>query len=114
MQLRPPRFLDLILYISTNGSEWIFGRIQRQFTEIALGFSTGLLNAAIDLVSFSGILYTIYPPLFVALLLYSVGGTVISIRLGKNLVGLNFQQEAQEANFRRALQLLTCLFKVSR
>ena len=51
-------------------------------------------------MSFSGILFTIYPPLFVALLVYSIGGTAISLRLGRPLVGLNFQQEAQEANFR--------------
>lgn len=53
-------------------------------------------------MSFSGILYTIYPPLFVALLVYSIGGTAISLRLGKPLVGLNFRQEAREADFRSA------------
>ena len=72
----------------------------RQFTESALSLSQTLLNAAIDLVSFSGILYTIYPPLFVVLVVYSVGGTAISLRLGRPLVSLNFQQEAQEANLR--------------
>ena len=75
----------------------------RQFTDTALGFSTGILNALIDLISFSGILYTIYPPLFLALLVYSVGGTAISLQLGKPLVGLNFRQEAREADFRQAL-----------
>ena len=59
-----------------------------------------ILNAVIDLVSFSEILYTIYPPLFVVLVVYSVGGTAISLKLGQKLVGLNFQQEAQEANYR--------------
>lgn len=72
----------------------------RMFTETALAFSTGILNAFVDLVSFSGILYTIYPPLFLALLVYSVGGTAISLQLGKPLVGLNFRQEAREADFR--------------
>ena len=61
-----------------------------------------LLLAGVDLVSFSGILYSIYPPLFLALLVYSIGGTGTSLFLGRKLVGLNFQQEAQEANFRRA------------
>ena len=72
------------------------------FTETALSFSTGILNAVVDLVSFSGILYTIYPPLFLALLVYSVGGTAISLQLGKPLVSLNFLQEAKEADFRCA------------
>ena len=62
-----------------------------------------ILNAVIDLVSFSEILYSIYPPLFAALLVYSIGGTGATLFLGRKLVGLNFQQEAQEANFRLAL-----------
>ena len=49
-----------------------------------------------------GILFGIYPPLFVALAIYSVGGTVVSIYLGRPLVGLNFNQEAREADFRWA------------
>ena len=59
-----------------------------------------LCAAGVDLISFSGILYSIYPPLFLALLVYSIGGTGTSLFLGRKLVGLNFQQEAQEANFR--------------
>lgn len=50
---------------------------------MALSLSLTLLNAFLDLISFSGILYSIYPPLFAALLLYSVGGTAISIAIGK-------------------------------
>lgn len=125
----------------------------RNFTDTSITFSVTMLNALIDLVSFSGgllrggpccavlccrrgvqrqrqhrdardahagrgpslaharppsipppippgILFTIYPPLFGALLVYSVGGTALSLYIGKPLVGLNFQQEAQEANFR--------------
>ena len=48
----------------------------------------------------SGILFGIYPPLFIALAIYSVGGTGVSIYLGRPLVGLNFNQEAREADFR--------------
>ena len=53
------------------------------FTGTALGLSLTMLNALIDLVSFSGILFSIYPPLFIALVTYSVGGTVASLALGK-------------------------------
>lgn len=73
------------------------------FTSTALSFSLTLFNAAVDLISFSNILYTIYPPLFVVLLLYSLGGTAISIFLGKELVTLNFFQEKKEADFRYGL-----------
>uniref|UniRef100_A0A7C9EYW4 Adenosinetriphosphatase n=2 Tax=Opuntia streptacantha TaxID=393608 RepID=A0A7C9EYW4_OPUST len=73
------------------------------FTGTALAFSLTLFNAAIDLISFSNILFGIYPPLFVVLLVYSIGGTAISIFLGKELVNLNFLQEKKEADFRYGL-----------
>ncbi|KAI3819249.1 hypothetical protein L1987_13074 [Smallanthus sonchifolius] len=57
----------------------------------------------VDLISFSNILFGIYPPLFVVLLVYSLGGTAISIYLGKGLVNLNFMQEKMEADFRYGL-----------
>lgn len=53
------------------------------FTGTALSFSLTLFNAAVDLISFSNILFGIYPPLFVVLIAYSLGGTVISVFLGK-------------------------------
>ncbi|OVA16379.1 ABC transporter-like [Macleaya cordata] len=73
------------------------------FTGTALSFSLTLFNAAVDLVSFSNILYGIYPPLFVVLLVYSLGGTTISVFLGRGLVNLNFLQEKKEADFRYGL-----------
>lgn len=73
------------------------------FTGTALSFSLALFNSTVDLISFSNILYGIYPPLFVVLLLYSIGGTAISVFLGKGLVNLNFLQEKKEADFRYGL-----------
>ncbi|KMT17661.1 hypothetical protein BVRB_2g036070 [Beta vulgaris subsp. vulgaris] len=73
------------------------------FTGTALAFSLTLFNAAIDLISFSNILFGIYPPLFIVLLVYSIGGTAISVFLGKGLVTLNFLQEKKEADFRYGL-----------
>ncbi|KAA8523378.1 hypothetical protein F0562_009801 [Nyssa sinensis] len=73
------------------------------FTGTALSFSLTLFNAAVDLISFSNILYGIYPPLFVVLLVYSIGGTAISVFIGRGLVTLNFLQEKKEADFRYGL-----------
>ncbi|ERN20070.1 ABC transporter D family member 2, chloroplastic isoform X1 [Amborella trichopoda] len=73
------------------------------FTGTALSFSLTLFNAAVDLISFSNILYGIDPPLFIVLLVYSLGGTAISVFLGKGLVSLNFMQEKKEADFRYGL-----------
>ncbi|KAL8147115.1 hypothetical protein AgCh_004726 [Apium graveolens] len=73
------------------------------FTGIALSFSLTLFNSAVDLISFSNILLGIYPPLFVILLVYSIGGTALSVFLGRGLVTLNFLQEKKEADFRYGL-----------
>ncbi|KAK4386785.1 ABC transporter D family member 2, chloroplastic [Sesamum angolense] len=73
------------------------------FTGTALAFSLTLFNATVDLISFSNILYGIYPPLFLVLLGYSLGGTAISVYLGRGLVTLNFLQEKKEADFRYGL-----------
>ncbi|KAG6394198.1 hypothetical protein SASPL_144779 [Salvia splendens] len=73
------------------------------FTGTALAFSLTLFNATMDLISFSNILYSIYPPLFAVLLAYSLGGTAISMYLGRDLVTLNFLQEKKEADFRYGL-----------
>ena len=55
----------------------------RSFTDTSLALFLTLLNSATDLLSFAGILFTIYPPLFAVLLAYSIGGTAASITLGK-------------------------------
>ena len=74
-----------------------------QFTDTTLSLSMTVLNSAVDLISFSGILFSIYPPLFIALLVYSIGGTLASVAIGRPLIGLNFLQEAAEADFRYGL-----------
>lgn len=74
-----------------------------QFTGTTLSLAMTLLNSTVDLISFSGILFSIYPPLFIALLVYSIGGTYASISIGRPLIGLNFLQEAAEADFRYGL-----------
>lgn len=73
------------------------------FTSVSLGLGFTILNAGIDLVSFSGILLGIYKPLVGVLFVYSLGGTIVSAKLGQPLVGLNFFQEAREADFRYGL-----------
>lgn len=75
----------------------------RVFTDTALGFFLTIFNSILDLISFSAIMFSIYPPLFLALLVYALGGTAISLWLGRNLVVLNFMQEQREADFRYSL-----------
>jgi ABC-type uncharacterized transport system fused permease/ATPase subunit len=53
------------------------------FTASSLSLAFTFLTSAVDLVSFSGILFTIYPPLFIALSVYAVGGTVTAFYIGR-------------------------------
>jgi ABC-type uncharacterized transport system fused permease/ATPase subunit len=75
----------------------------RAFTQVSLAFSITLITSVIDLVSFAGILYSIYPGLFAAIIAYSSFGTGMSLLLGRSLVATNFKQLQREADFRFSL-----------
>jgi len=86
------------------------------FTTYTVTLSMGILNALVTLVSFVGILWTLSGSLAVPLpgggsweiagymvwaaVLYCVVGSAIAHWIGKPQVGLNFQQQMLEANFR--------------
>jgi vitamin B12/bleomycin/antimicrobial peptide transport system ATP-binding/permease protein len=70
------------------------------FTGTSLSFLMTVLIGTIDLINFSVILWTIYPRLFVVLILYSSVGTIITIFIGRRLIALNFTQLQREADFR--------------
>ena len=53
----------------------------RGASKVSLDFFITLMTAAIDLVSFSGILYSIYPNLFYAIFVYAGVGTLATVRL---------------------------------
>eukprot|EP00903_Cladosiphon_okamuranus_P021121 g19402.t1 len=75
----------------------------RAFTQVSLEFLITVLTSCIDLASFSTILYSIYPQLFIAIIGYASVGTFVTTRLGGKLVGLNFEQLQTEADFRYSL-----------
>ena len=75
----------------------------RSFTTVSLSFSITLLKSAVDLASFSTILLSIYPQLFGAIILYAGFGTACTVAIGKQLVGINFEQLQREADFRFSL-----------
>ena len=87
----------------------------RQFVELTLNIAVGLLGAVVTLASFVVILWTLSnaAPLQVfgsvwnipgylvwAALIYAVFGTYLTHLIGWPLVGLNFQQQRFEADFR--------------
>lgn len=75
----------------------------RSFTTGVLGYMLTLLNSVVTLFAFLGILWTITWKLPVGLLGYATIGTVLSILIGRRLVGLHFQKYQKEADFRYAL-----------
>lgn len=90
----------------------------RLFVEATLNLSIGLLSSAVTLASFASILWRLSGTLdlrlgtidlafpgymFWAALLYAVGGTWLTHRIGHPLIGLNFRQQQFEADFRFSL-----------
>ena len=88
------------------------------FTSYSVGLSMGLLNAVVTLVSFVGILWGLsgafgfevlgqqweIPGFMVWMaLIYCLVGSVITHFIGRPLMGLNFEQQRREANFRHHL-----------
>ena len=88
------------------------------FTSKSLFLGLGLLKAAVTLVSFVGILWGLSGSLSIpvagttltipgymvwAALLYAVTGTWLAHAIGRPLVGLNFDQQRFEADFRYSL-----------
>ncbi|MBM3347555.1 MAG: ABC transporter ATP-binding protein/permease [Betaproteobacteria bacterium] len=87
------------------------------FTDGTLSLSLGLLSAVVTLVSFITILWTVSGPITLfghtiagymvwAALIYAVAGSIITHYVGRPLIGLNFQQERYEADFRFTLMRL--------
>jgi ABC-type uncharacterized transport system fused permease/ATPase subunit len=72
----------------------------REFTSTSLDFFFILFKAVINLLSFSVVLYHIYPLLFIAIVLYAFMGTFVAARLGKSLVGQYYTKLQKEADFR--------------
>ena len=90
-----------------------------RFTTISLALSIGLMNAAVTLLSFLFILWTLSGSLAIPLwgdahieipgymvfaaLVYAVAGTWLTQRIGSPLVGLLYNQQRYEADFRFSL-----------
>jgi putative ATP-binding cassette transporter len=75
----------------------------RQLTTTTLSFVLMVLNGTMTVLSFSGVLWTISPKLFVVAVLYAVFGSGLTIMLGRPLIKLNYRQADSEANFRSDL-----------
>ncbi|MFB2876498.1 ABC transporter ATP-binding protein/permease [Floridanema aerugineum] len=75
----------------------------RSFTRTSLTFLLIILGSIIDLIAFTGVLWTISVPLVLVLILYATFGTITTILIGRRLIGINFNQLRREADFRYGL-----------
>ena len=75
----------------------------RSFTRTSLAFLLIVLGSLMDLISFTGILWSKSHLLVVVVLIYSVAGTLLTALIGRRLVRLNFNQLRYEADFRYSL-----------
>lgn len=75
----------------------------RSFTRTSLVFLLIVLGSVMDVVSFSGILWSKSVLLVGVVLGYSLVGTVLTALIGRRLVRLNFNQLRYEADFRYSL-----------
>ncbi|QSA98508.1 ABC transporter ATP-binding protein/permease [Methylococcus sp. EFPC2] len=75
----------------------------RALTVTTLSFVLMLLNGIITVVAFSGVMWSISPLLFGVAIVYAICGTLMSIVLGRRLVGLDSRQMDKEANLRATL-----------
>jgi putative ATP-binding cassette transporter len=75
----------------------------KTFTATTLSILVLLVNGALTLVAFSGVLWSITPWLFLAAVGYAVAGSAGTVLLGRRLVTLTTQQLHSEADFRYGL-----------
>ena len=75
----------------------------RSFTRTSLTFLLIILGSVMDLVSFTGILWSKSILLVCVVIGYSLTGTILTVLVGRRLVSLNFNQLKFEADFRYSL-----------
>ncbi|QSA97829.1 ABC transporter ATP-binding protein/permease [Methylococcus sp. EFPC2] len=75
----------------------------KAFTTSTLSFALMLINSSFTVVAFSGVLWSISPLLLLVAVIYAALGSYFTIRLGRPLMRLNFDQLDKEANFRSSL-----------
>ena len=104
------RYFDNLNFYRLNFSEEIDNPDQRiaedinNFTQQSLYLLTILSDSVLQLILFSSVLWATSPILMLVLIVYAVGGTLVTtLVFGRKLVAINFKQLKREADFRFGL-----------
>jgi putative ATP-binding cassette transporter len=73
------------------------------FTATTLSFVLMLSNAAVTIIAFSGVLWSISRTLFAVAVMYATFGSALTVLFGRPLIWLNYNQLDKEADFRANL-----------
>jgi putative ATP-binding cassette transporter len=85
-----------------NPDQRISGDISA-FVAMTQGFTVTLLFAVGGVLTYFAILWSISPSLALILIGYAIAGTYFSVIVGRRLIGLNYDQERYQADFRFGL-----------
>jgi len=97
-------FYDLTSNASIDNPDQRIADDVNAFTQKSLTFLLEMVSAILQLIAFSGVLWSISQTLVWVLLGYALLGTTITFFVfGKPMIGLNFQQLRREADFRFSL-----------
>jgi vitamin B12/bleomycin/antimicrobial peptide transport system ATP-binding/permease protein len=97
-------FYDLTSNASIDNPDQRIAEDVQAFTQKSLTFLLEIISATLQLIAFSGVLWSISRTLVWVLLVYASAGTVFTFFVfGKPMIGLNFQQLRREADFRFSL-----------
>lgn len=103
------RYIDSGIYLQMSREGEVSNPDQRitedirQLTTTTLSFVLMVINGTMTVLSFSGVLWTISPKLFMVAVHYAVAGSFLTSWLGRPLIKLNYRQADCEANLRSDL-----------
>ena len=102
--LSEQRFFHLNSYSEIDNPDRTLAEDINEFSQQSLFLFVQCLDAFVQLIAFVGIIWLIYKPMVLFLLVYSVVGTAILFLLfARKLIIVNFEQYKKEADFRFGL-----------
>ena len=70
----------------------------RTFVQMTVSLFLMFSNGALTVIAFSGVLWSISRPLFVVGVVYAAVGSLLTVWLGRPLIGLNYEQADREGD----------------